>query len=310
MNSTRSESRISNLGRVDSPPQDTAADPAAIPTLDQLLEHVQVDSQLPNVAVEVLRIASNSESNLAELRDAIHTDPVLVAQILRKVNSAYYGLSQPVTDLKTAASLLGFREVRNLALVVFVSRFFEHRSGFGTLNRNLLWNHVLAVSSASHLVSRVCCHAVPGEAFAAGLMHDIGYILLDLHLRRPFNRVVKSMDPETPISQLEQETYGFDHAELGSNIARSWNMSDGVVEAIRYHHDPENYSGPHREIVYVVNVANYFCSRMGWTALGVHNVAPPPDRVYAGIELDEVALAIIWDELEATLDRAQSLASS
>ena len=127
--------------------------------------------------------------------------------------------------------------------------------------------------------------------------------------RRPFGTVLRRLQPESATPDLERELFGYDHAELGSRIATEWHLSESIAETIRYHHQPDAYFGSHREMVYVVNVANYFCSRLGWTSLGVHNTAPPPDRVYAGLELDEVALSVIWEELPQTLDRAQSLAT-
>jgi HD-like signal output (HDOD) protein len=93
-------------------------------------------------------------------------------------------------------------------------------------------------------------------------------------------------------------------------VARKWNIPDQVVAAITYHHQPWVYTGPHKDLVNVVAVANYLCSRAGLTSLGVHNVAAPPDDVYSGLGLDQVSLAIIWDELDTVLEKATALASA
>jgi hypothetical protein len=81
------------------------------------------------------------------------------------------------------------------------------------------------------------------------------------------------------------------------------------VDAIQYHHDVEVYAGPHRELVFVVAAADYLCSRAGWTSMGIHNIPLPPDIVYRTLGLDQLALAIIWDELPPTLEKAASLAT-
>ena len=91
------------------------------------------------------------------------------------------------------------------------------------------------------------------------------------------------------------------------HVARAWELPDPIVDAIAHHHDVAGYRGPHQELVYVVAAANHLCSRSGWSSLGVHNVPLPPDDVYRILKLDHVALAVIWEELAYTLDRANSL---
>jgi hypothetical protein len=83
-----------------------------------------------------------------------------------------------------------------------------------------------------------------------------------------------------------------------------------VADAITFHHQPWCYDGQHKELVNVVAVANYLCSRAGVTSLGVHNCLSPPDEIYRGLGLDQVTLAIIWEELDAALEKASSLAAA
>ena len=112
-----------------------------------------------------------------------------------------------------------------------------------------------------------------------------------------------------PTPDVERQVYAFDHAQLGAFVAKSWEFPDAVVDAIGHHHEVDRYTGRHRELVYVVATANYFCSRAGWTSMGVHNVALPSDDTYRVLGLDQVALAIIWDELSPTLEKASYLAN-
>jgi putative nucleotidyltransferase with HDIG domain len=279
-------------------------------TLERLFSRIGDVTTLPAAAQKVLRLTDDDNANPDDLREAIQSDPILVARILRRLNSSYYALSQKVSDLKTAINLLGLREIRNLALTVFLSRFFEGAAIYGTYKRENLWSHSVGVAVAARLVARVCGRGAGEEAYIAGLLHDIGLILLDQTLRRHFHKVVDSIDPSTPTHIVETRILSFDHALLGGFVARKWNFPDPVAEAITFHHQPWCYSGQHKDLVHVVAVANYLCSRTGLTSLGVHNVAPPPDEVYAGLGLDQVTLAIIWDELETALEKATALASS
>jgi HD-like signal output (HDOD) protein len=278
--------------------------------LERLFSRIGDVITLPAAAQRVLKLTEDENARPDELREAIQSDPVLVARILRRLNSSYYALSQKISDVKAAINLLGLREIRNLALTVFVSRFFDGGAGHGGYKRENLWAHSVGVAVAARLVARVCGRGAPDEAYIAGLLHDLGLILLDQTLRRHFYKVLDALDPSTPTHIVENRVLSFDHALLGGFVARKWNFPDPVADAITFHHQPWCYTGPHKELVHVVSVANYLCSRTGLTSLGVHNVAAPPDEVYAGLGLDQVTLAIIWEELDTALDKATALASS
>lgn len=292
-----------SVGKLDS------IEPARRESLERLFARMEQVATLPVIAQKVLQITDSDNSQLDELREAIQTDPILVARILRRLNSAYYALSTKITDLRTAISLLGYREIRNLAMTVCMSRLYETPGNHSTYRREALWEHCVAVGAAARLVARVCGRGVPEEAYIAGLLHDLGIILIDQSLRRHFCQIVSTISPTVTTCEAEQQVLSFDHALLGGFVASKWNLPDPVVDAIAYHHSSGEYTGPHRDLVQVVAIANYLCSRAGWTSLGVHNVQAPPDSVYAGLGLDQISLAIIWDELEPTLSRAGSLAT-
>lgn len=277
--------------------------------LDRLFQHIGNVATLPAVGQRVLALTENESASSEELRDAIQGDPVLVARILRRLNSSYYGLSHKIADVRTAVNLLGVREIRNLAVTVFMSKMFEEDGSHGTYRREGLWSHSVAVGVCARLVSRVCGRSLPEEAYVGGLLHDIGLVLLDQTLRRHFVRVLDEISPTVATCDVETQVLSFDHATLGGYVAQRWNFPQQIVDAITYHHHPLSYAGPHKEMLYLVSIANYLCSRAGKTSLGVHNVAAPPDEIYSGLGLDHVSLTIICSELEATLDKAEALAT-
>jgi putative nucleotidyltransferase with HDIG domain len=276
--------------------------------LERLFARIGEVASLPTAAQRILQLTEEELADQDKLREAIQGDPVLVARILRRMNSSYYALSNKVSSIKTAISLLGPREIRNLAMTVFASRLYEPAVMHGRYKRENLWSHSVGVGVAARLVARVCGRNAGDEVYVAGLLHDIGLILLDQTLQRHFHKVLDAIDEATPTHIAENRILSFDHALLGGFVARRWNFPDSVVDAITYHHQPWCYTGPHKDIVNVVAVANYLCSRAGVTSLGVHNVLAPPDEVYASLGLDQVTLAIIWDELDKALEKAASLA--
>lgn len=277
-------------------------------SLHKLFTRVGEASPLSHHALDVLRLTNNENTPFDDLQRVIQQDPAFAAKILRCVNSIFYGLRHEVSSLHAAIGLLGFRELRNIAATVFLSRLFRQPSDFRNYSREGLWKHLVAVATTSRLVSLVCGRAAPDEAFMAGLLHDLGLVLIDLNLRTHFCRVLQRLDRHKETVDIERKILTFDHTEIGEFVAGHWNFSEAVTASIRHHHQPQQYAGPARDVIYVVAISNYLCSRYGYTSLGVRNLVPPPDDVYAGLGLDETDLRIIWDELELTLQKAAAIA--
>ena len=124
--------------------------------LERLFQHIGTVASLPASGQRVLSLTENESTSSEELRDAIQGDPVLVARILRRLNSSYFGLSHRITDVRTAVSLLGVREIRNLAITVFISKLFEEDGSYGIYRREGLWSHSVSVGVCARLVARVC----------------------------------------------------------------------------------------------------------------------------------------------------------
>jgi len=202
--------------------------------LEKLFSGIGTLTTLPTAAHRILQLTEDESADPNKLREAIQSDPVLVARILRRLNSAYFSLSHRVSDIRTAVSLLGIQEIRNLALTVYVSRMFERKGDHGTYRRKDLWNHSVAVAAAARLVARVCGHGVSEDVYIAGLLHDLGLILLDQGMRKHFCRVVDELTPATPAYLVEQRNLTFDHATLGGFVAQKWNFPQQISDAIAY----------------------------------------------------------------------------
>jgi HD-like signal output (HDOD) protein len=269
--------------------------------LERLFGRISDISTLPRIAREVLALAADERTTVEDLREVIQTDPALAAHVLRRVNSSYYGLSNKVADLRSAISLLGFREIRNICLSVFVSRMFDKPGAYRSYNREALWRHSEATAVAAGKIARVIGSVRPDEAYVAGLLHHIGTVLIDQHLRSHFCAIIDRIDPWTPTHFVERSELSFDHCQLSEFVAARWNFPESVSDALRYYAYPSLYLGEYRQLVNVITLADFFCSRAGKTSLGVFNVTPPEDAVYASLGVDRVTLRILWDEVHATL---------
>lgn len=276
-------------------------DVQATPALAKLFRRVSEMTTLPLSAQRILQLVADATSSANDLLAAIEGDPVLAAKVLRRVNSAFYGLRSKVADLRSAISLLGYREIRNLALTVYLARMFKDGNTYKKFTREALWEHSVAVANASRIVARTYGTAAPDEAYLAGLLHDIGLILLDQYLPRHLFQVIDLVEQGKSTCAAEQELLPFDHTLLGAYVATQWNFPPQVTLAIRYHHDPLAADGPHRDMAAVVAVSNYLCSRAGFTSLGIQQLSPPNDRVLAQLQMTEAQLQSLGESLLDTL---------
>jgi len=265
-------------------------------------------SSIPDVALTIVRLANDPTSEAEDLFSAIRQDAALAMRIMRTVNSSYYGLPRQVADLKRAITLLGFEEIRNLVFSAYVADLFRKTGGHGTYTRRGLWRHLVGVGAVAKLIARTCGGVPPQEAYLAGLLHDVGLILIDQYLPRPFCRVVDALDRDAPICEVERKILGFDHALLGAFVAARWQLPEPLTAAIRYHHDSNEYDGPHGAVVHVVELANVFCHRKGCTALGVRSMDLPSPRIFAGLGLQEEQVARLWEQVDETLEAADAMA--
>lgn len=277
--------------------------------LDRLFARIGEVSSLPAAAVRIVNIANDETSGAKDLIAAVETDPSLAVRVLRTVNSTFYSIRNRIGDLKTAVSLLGMKEVRNLALTVHVSRMFAAPGDYRTYRREGLWRHLVAVASTSRLIAEVSQALPRDDAYVAGLLHDVGLILLDQHLRRQFKSILDGLERYPSTIAAERAVLPFDHCELGASVARRWNLSESIAAAAGYHHEPSCYDGPHRKMVNLVSLANYLCTRSDVSSLGVNNVAPPGEDLYRKLGIDAERMGQIVARLNETLEGAAAAAA-
>ncbi len=266
-------------------------------------------SSLPSVAQRVLQTAQDENSSTTDLLAVVEQDPTLAIRILRTVNSSYYGLGHQVADLRTALTMLGLVEVRNLALTVYVARLCEEPAKYCGFSREQLWHHLVTVGSIARLLARHCGKVDPDEAYLAGLLHDVGVLLIDQYMHGSLCQAIDLIQTGMSGIDAEQRVLTFDHSELGAYIAHQGSFPDRITNAIEYHHDARRYLGPERELLEIVVLADYLAEQHDITAFGRHLLPPPPDRTWRTLEMDPSSLEDLSGEIQTTLASARELAN-
>ncbi len=279
--------------------------PSVNPLIQRLFATITEVSSLPTVALRIIEVADDPSTDATDLLEVIQGDAALAARVMRTANSSYFG-SHEAVDLPRAVTLLGFQEVRNLAFSAHLAGLFRETSGYKSYDRHNLWNHLVGVGAVARHLARVSGKVAPQEAYLAGLLHDLGLILIDQYLHKPFCRVIDTLTEETPVCEVEAEVLGFDHTVFGQFVGQKWRLGDPVTAALRYHHAPGDCDGPHREMVYVVALANLFCHIKGRTSLGARQVQLRAAPLFSALGLGKPQVESTWEQLDTILAQADS----
>lgn len=205
--------------------------------ITQRLFRIERLACMPQVLCRLLEALGNSKTDAAQLERILESDQALTSKVLSLANSAFYGFPGRITTIRRAVVALGYKELKLLALGTGLSEVFNPAKmppGFGGQG---LWIHTLSVSwLAGELAEKAGYHPA-GEVSAAGLLHDLGKLVLCTHLHDETNRIIERLKRGVPFNEAEAEL-GIPHTVLGYILAKKWALPRVHRSAILYHHNP------------------------------------------------------------------------
>jgi HD-like signal output (HDOD) protein/CheY-like chemotaxis protein len=211
---------------------------------------------MPTVYLELVRQLKSVETPIEEIALTVSRDQAMTTQMLRIVNSAFFGLS--TSNVAEAISFLGIETVRYLVLAIGIFSQFESRK-LGGIAMPMFWNHSARTSHAAKLIAKTegAGRHVIEDALAAGLLHDLGRLVLASNDPDVYQRIGEQA-AEKGVEWITEErtVFGFDHAEVGGYLLGLWGLPPTVVEAVAYHHAPGKGEQTKFTALTAVHVAN------------------------------------------------------
>jgi HD-like signal output (HDOD) protein len=211
--------------------------------LETIVNKIEASGEIPSigpVVSEVMRLVSDPNTDFRAVGAVVGQDPALTARILKVANSPYYGLRGEVASVERAVGLLGLSEVRNIALSLSVIADFSARFGGATFNWELFWEHSSGTALICRVFSQLLKLPTSGQEYVAGLLHDVGKILLGHHYPEEFGRALELAEAEElSMQEAEDRVFGTNHARLGEWLASRWSFPPAIRAAIAWHHNPE-----------------------------------------------------------------------
>lgn len=230
------------------------------------------------------------------------SDKSLAGRLLRWCNTPLFDLARQFGRLEEAAKVMDNRDLARLAVLAWVRNLFEPDVRIDIYGRDFLWCHGIAVGSVASMMARTTGLGDTSNAFVAGALHDIGLCASERLDPVGFGKILTQIDALSPTQEVELDHQGWDHAQLGGQILRSWGMSRDIYEAAALHHEPERAIGTSSQwTVGFVALANYFCSRSGQGSTGSHHISPPSPAVMESIGIDSSILPVLWQQVPAAI---------
>jgi putative nucleotidyltransferase with HDIG domain len=229
---------------------------------------------IPVLLLRILRVVDGERASSKDLVELMQRDQALAGRVLRLANSSFFACSREVATLSRAVMLLGFSTVKNLALGIKIWETLSRRGGPGMA---ALWEHSALVGAAARLIAHRTRAADPEEVFTAGLLHDIGRVVLRIRFAAVYDRITE-VSGDMPLVVREREAFGVDHAQAGAWLGEAWMLPTSIVDAARAHHD-ELVVGTALSAPVIVNLANRL---VHWTDLDQGVLAPEAEAVLAG----------------------------
>ncbi|MBD2858131.1 HDOD domain-containing protein [Spongiibacter sp. KMU-158] len=256
-----------------------------------LVENVDSLISFPDVALRVNQLVNDPDSSAADIASTIESDPAITAKLLRVSNSAMMNNGTEITDINRAITRLGLRQVNELLMGIDVSQSFDKMPN-QIVSLTNFWQHSLYCAViARKLATQIKCDQA-NSAFSAGLLHDIGHLIMFSRApdasEKALTLSLEDYD-DSEIFLAEQETLGFDHSDVGLELARHWNLPQILQDCIYAHHEPYKLENP-ATLVWVIHIANSFAVLAEINSENIEDASKIKDEAWEVTGLSPAAL--------------------
>jgi len=248
------------------------------------------------VLEEIEQALQSPQCNLSTIGDAIQKDPDLTARLLRLANSPFFGFANRLSTVAEAVSLLGIQQIQDM---IVASSVLEQFKGVpdSFVTKDSFWRHSLAVGITARLLAMERRLPKPDKFFVAGLLHDVGRLVLLSQAAEWAQAVFELYQRERVLLRdAEKKVLGYDHQQIAAELLQSWSYPQVLVQAVAFHHTPAQSAA--RLDASVVHIADHLVNAMGVGSSGEHFVPPLDDRAWATLGLEPEVLAKMIESLD------------
>lgn len=264
---------------------------------NQLIADIHKLPSLSKAVMKVVDLIDKGDSDVSLIELELSQDPVLTAKVLRVANSPFYGLQGTVTSVRDACVVLGMSSLKNIVMAAGVMKVMEQSSATQGKRNKAMWEHMFMTGIMARKIA-ILSNDDESCAFAAGLFHDLGKMVLSLIYPDVYSKVVDKIQLENLLAnEAEDEVLGIDHERVGNILLDHWQLPEILRVAIEFHHDPEHQNAnKYASIIHVADVLT--------RALGIGSNYP--SKIPALSKSAMTLLGLSWDDIENVIYESES----
>jgi len=269
-------------------------------TLRERIERIDTLPTIPNILKRLLKMLENQKVSLSEISSFISQDPVITTKVLKMVNSPVYGFPGRISSVNQAVILLGLNVVKGLLLGVSVFELMR-KAMIG------LWEHSLACAITARLMAKKKGLKEPDELSVAGLLHDIGKVILALQFSEQYEKIIHEAEERgIVIMELEKISFDLTHATVAEWMTKKWSFPRNLIEIIGYHHKP-HLSKNFLVETSIVHLADILVRGRGFGFAGDRSVPAVHPNAWTKLSFKNEEIKDILNEVEDSMDEAEEL---
>ncbi|MBK7141054.1 MAG: HDOD domain-containing protein [bacterium] len=263
----------------------------------------------PIVFHQIQKVINDPKVNAGHIAAILAEDPAMSVKVLKLTNSAFYGLAREIDSVKQAVVIVGLEAVKNLVLSASVLDMFKGKD-VDTEFQEKFWRHSLATAFCSRILAKhIRKNGIvdPDSAFSAGLLHDIGKIVIACFLPQEYKKIrdARVIDRDAASYEIEERELGYTHAQIGALLAVQWKLPQKLGESITFHHHPSK-AAMTDPIIYVVHLANFLAKQTFYDEEDLCLVGHVEEGVMEFTGVTEADLAAYGEELRQEYMKAET----
>jgi HD-like signal output (HDOD) protein len=276
--------------------------------IESIIGKVNKLPTLPTVANKITKLIKDPTCTAIKVSEVIDKDQSLTTRVLRLVNSVFYSLCTEVTSVRHAVALLGFKTISQM--VISISVFDVFKGGYEReFSREEFWKHSIGCAVISQMIADKSNYLRLDDCFTAGLMHDIGKVVLDQYLHEEMTKVLQqTQEKGIYFVEAEREVMGLTHADIGGQVMKNWNIPISIMVAVKHHHQlPNERKGSALSqdlIVDIVRLSDVICrrERIGYTG---DNIIPEMSvELWEGLDIDQKSMQEVIESCGEEIEKA------
>jgi len=272
------------------------------------IQHIANLPTLPQIASRLIKIIHDPLTSSGDAAFVIGQDLSLSAKVLRLANSAFYGIPKSITNINSAVVILGLKVLHTMVLSLTVFDMFpENKRTAALFDRKAFWLHSLGCGMiAKFLASRIRKFIMfdPEEAFCAGLLHDIGKVVMEQYLHEDFHNALKAAkNRKIAMIDAENETLGYNHTQVAQWLTDSWGLPSELQLPLIYHHTPSVVT-QNQDIVALCHLSDWLCYQFNLN-IGLYSPPALDPSVYYILKLEPKDIDELKDRFKAEMEKIQ-----